>query len=540
MKESSAALKEKYSRMVFYANNMEAQKDAALQELRDIKASTKKDQAAARALCEAVINKAKGDADEPAYFKMSFSEIIALAREKLDEYVTEMTEVLTKVAGYNQERTAKINELEKELEAVKKECEAKVREMEAQSKEDLKASTDYMQIYIRKLEKALTFGKVSQEELAKLRNDTRASFKNRLDFDAAGSVEFISEKSDHLDKVITEAAAAQIENEESFISPDEGPAVEVDEETKNEVMDSLGKASTEKTKKLSAYAKRLSDTKKLVIRIMGEKGYCENQDIVEAGREYMENPPAQKTIYSAITDISTETLVKDPFEQYVEKKAISLPGNPNSKLVSLTESGKEMFRYLYGKEPVRSEQEIMVAEHDNLYHGYGIKKTAKMLMEKPQFRKKNIEFIYLTRTKDYAVKVTGRSTYIPDIIICTHNPKGEARTYIEYETGKSPEKDMYAKCNKMAKALSSINIITPDTTAYENTKKKVEEWHELVKADSEDPNAKKIYVRIGVYTDIRDKEREDGKLCWGLNTSYYVIVPDAPENFETTEGGEEE
>ena len=99
---------------------------------------------------------------------------------------------------------------------------------------------------------------------------------------------------------------------------------------------------------------------------------------------------------------------------------------------------------------------------------------------------------------------------------------------------------MYAKCNKMAKALSSINIITPDTTAYENTKKKVEEWHELVKADSEDPNAKKIYVRIGVYTDIRDKEREDGKLSWGLNTSYYVIVPDAPENFENTEGGEEE
>ena len=53
----------------------------------------------------------------------------------------------------------------------------------------------------------------------------------------------------------------------------------------------------------------------------------------------MENPPAQKTIYSAITDISTETLVKDPFEQYVEKKAISLPGNPNSKLVLVGGNG---------------------------------------------------------------------------------------------------------------------------------------------------------------------------------------------------------
>jgi hypothetical protein len=151
----------------------------------------------------------------------------------------------------------------------------------------------------------------------------------------------------------------------------------------------------------------------------------------------------------------------------LQRESIATPFVSHLLLYSLAPMGTSLFRDRFGKDPVLSERDKIVAEHDNVEHGFGIVTVSEMFRESGFFSE-----VVSSPTKN-TIKLEGNARYIPDIIT-----QGKHKGYYEYERGMHNQSNFEIKINKMTRVTNYINIVTNSRKNVTMISKQVEKWIE--------------------------------------------------------------
>lgn len=125
-------------------------------------------------------------------------------------------------------------------------------------------------------------------------------------------------------------------------------------------------------------------------------------------------------------------------------------GYRNFKLLIATDLGKHLYRIIFKKEPAEQEHIALMQEHASLEHGYMIKDVKKILFKRGVYRE-----VSTSRKLNRIMLNEGRNV-IPDVIAKTYGIENE---YYEVECGTHNQAEFNAKCNKLLRVTSDINII---------------------------------------------------------------------------------
>lgn len=503
MADSYSILYEKYKRALVFIRELEQERDKYQAMFADKEESNAQVEKNAKYLCETILKKERGSNEEKTWFKMSLKDMIEKAQESLETYSDNQRKMMQKLLDRNAERTDTILKLTTELD----------KEKELHTK-DIKEITESKNEIIEELKMKLKTGRVDEEEIEKITKTTKKE-KVNINMPIGNDIEFETEVTDNLSENISEAARVMYENGEVVVNTKPAGNVKVDIETKRKVAKSIEEISEERTQLIKKYVAKLSDVQKLLIRVMGEDGFSELDPILKAAKQKFPELPSESRLKSAMHDLGMASQEDELYEKIVEVIKCPVPGSSNFCLYRLTQVGNDIYTYLFSKAPKEPEMNVIIKNHDNLEHGYGIKKTALCLQKLKFIQDANAEVIYMTRTKDYIVNIGENSKYIPDIVIVFKRADGkERKNYIEYETGKSPDTDMIAKLNKMASFTKNICIIVPDKTAKETTIAKIQKWRDsFTNGTAEFPRKDTIRIRVGTFYEIRDGVN-DKEIAW--------------------------
>jgi hypothetical protein len=172
---------------------------------------------------------------------------------------------------------------------------------------------------------------------------------------------------------------------------------------------------------------------------------------------------------------------------------------------SLTPMGSMLYKDRHGKEAVLSERDRIVAEHDNLEHGYGIAALAEMLRESGSYKKVS------DSPRENKITLEGNVSYIPDI---TAEVGGEKpfTVYIEYERGRHSQDNFNIKMRKMCRVTRYLNIVAQNKDAEQKSVTRACEW---VKSEGR-AALKGKKIRISTIASLKDKDAK-------LDASWYWV-----------------
>lgn len=179
-----------------------------------------------------------------------------------------------------------------------------------------------------------------------------------------------------------------------------------------------------------------------ILESMGKVGVAKSNEITDYVFDVL-----KKTYNRSNVQNSLATLKK---MNIISAEQIST-GVKRYQLFKFTQKGLEMYRSYFKCEPVESEIDKIIRDHDNIIHGYTIKDAAELLLAYYDCSE-TIMDRNLT-----SIKLQGGKTYIPDIIASKRDGK---KMYVEVELGNTPQKDFNDKCKKMLEVTKDIYIVT--------------------------------------------------------------------------------
>ena len=140
---------------------------------------------------------------------------------------------------------------------------------------------------------------------------------------------------------------------------------------------------------------------------------------------------------------------------------------PHLKVYTLTEMGQRLYKSKFGNVAKMSESEKVIAEHDNLSHGYGILSVAEVIRQSNQFDS------VTTNRKVNTIHLHNGIEYIPDIVCKTD----KTTIYVEYEMGTHTQTDFNNKCGKMLMASKNLYFVVPNQDVLrESMVPKIQKW----------------------------------------------------------------
>ena len=243
---------------------------------------------------------------------------------------------------------------------------------------------------------------------------------------------------------------------------------------------------------LKVFMDKMSDIMWDVLYVIGTDGLTKYSDIEAAVAAKNGEDLRRSKIRVATTD-----LVK---MKIVNVENVKLPLSPRCFLHWLSDIGKRIYRAKYEKAPTTSIVERVIAEHDNVEHGFGILDIEKVLEEKKIY--KSIS----SWNRSNPIPVDNGRSYIPDLI-CKREKYTE---YIEYERGFHTQTDFNAKCNKMSQVTRFLNFIVPNKEVLKHVSKQIDAWVEKRGLKS----VENLRVRITTAVAIRDTELGANSLNW--------------------------
>lgn len=523
MADSYSVLKGKYQRALVSIRELTQREENAKQEIDDIKERHKLVDKNVRYLCETILKKNRGDSKEKNWREMKMIEMIRLAQESIEKYFVANTNQIQQLLDINQERTKDIMKLEKEKEEIS-------RQKDEEYKEKLEQKDSLIEKYQKRLDEVtlkLDTGVIEKEELDAIKRETEelalsaGAEKPDLDMGVGDGIGFEVAEEDGLDDLVTDVARNMLK-EETKSKPNEvknkGPRIHLDRKSKQGIDQAKKEADADTQEKVKAAAGKLSDAQKLCLRVMGETGSCEQKKIISAVMKQYPQFSSSSKVQPAFFDLSAS---KDEESKVLKSFDQPIPGSPHFKLYQLTDLGISVYRYLFQKDPVESEVEEILRNHTSLDHGYGIRQTAELFKTMPYFINQNAEIEYLTRSKEYTVRISDKLSYIPDIVV-TYEKEGKKKMlYYEYETGSCADADFFAKCNKMASFLTNIDIIVPNVEAKAVTAEKIQKWRKKVQ-EGVFKIERPVNFHLASYNDIRSN-RKSKRFPWA--ESYSVSPP---------------
>lgn len=220
---------------------------------------------------------------------------------------------------------------------------------------------------------------------------------------------------------------------------------------------------------ISETESRMDDRKWLLLEIIGTTGKCEGQDLTDALIA-----EAEKRSIPAINNNAARYILKQLTAAgvLIMDSDFTHPTKSRFAVYSLSDIGRRLFYIHFSKEAVVSERDILIAQHDNLEHAFGIK-TLKEILEASG----NYTSVSMERAAN-TIDMNDGSKYIPDIIASGKVKNGSFKAYFEYERGTHHQSDFSIKLNKMVKMTRWLNIVCPNKETVENLRDKTTAWIE--------------------------------------------------------------
>ena len=503
MADNYAVLYSKYQRSMVAVSDLEQQRDRYQKELDRMTKESKQIEKNVRTLCETILKKDRetGDGSREVWFRKSLLELVADAQDSLERYFPGIEGMLRSLLEHNEQRTKMIAELKRQLKDSESKAEERYSEMEKRK-----------DAVIEKLSDQLKSGNGQEvEEIDALVDQSKQELVD-LDMPLNDGVSFHVEDDDDISDDVGEAAEALFDMDEAVLK--KVPKINFSEKTKRKIKEKIGDVIEIKAAEVQAQAEKLDDIQKLLIGVIGDTGYSQRNDIYEEALKRNPNIKSESRIKTALYGLRGDIKQgKNVIYVIIDIRKCPVPGSGNFNVYSLTNFGKTLYRFLFGKEPHEAEMDVVIRHHGTLEHGYGILKTAEMISEMAFVRNSGAKVISLTRRKDYAIKTKDNSSYIPDIILIQKMKDEEQRRYLEYETGKCTKSDFFAKCNKIASFSRYLNFIVPNQEVKNYLLGEIEEWKEQILAPGAFPGKGTIHIRVATYDELKKGDSRH-KLPW--------------------------
>lgn len=210
---------------------------------------------------------------------------------------------------------------------------------------------------------------------------------------------------------------------------------------------------------VDAYISAMTDIMWDIMEAIGTEGYAKSNDILNWIDNKSPNKYAKSNVLNSLTTLKKMNIIT--------AENVST-GYRRFQIFKFSQKGEEMFKAYFKKEPVESEIDRIIRDHDNVIHGYTIKDACELLLNYH-----NCTDVNMNR-QEVSIKLPNGETYIPDIVATKEN--GE-KMYIEVELGNTPQKDFNNKCSKMLQVTKNLYFVTDvDETIRKKLEGQVSMW----------------------------------------------------------------
>jgi len=210
---------------------------------------------------------------------------------------------------------------------------------------------------------------------------------------------------------------------------------------------------------VDAYMSAMTDIMWDIMEAIGTEGFAKSNDILNWIDNKSPNKYAKSNVLNSLTTLKKMNIVT--------ADNVST-GYRRFQIFKFSQKGEEMFKAYFKIEPVESEIDKIIRDHDNVIHGYTIKDACELFLNYHNCTDANM------KRQEVSIKLPNGETYIPDIIATKEN--GE-KMYIEVELGNTPQKDFNNKCNKMLQVTKNLYFVTDvDETIRKKLEGQVSMW----------------------------------------------------------------
>jgi hypothetical protein len=258
---------------------------------------------------------------------------------------------------------------------------------------------------------------------------------------------------------------------------------------------------------LTEYKEKMTDIAWLVLDAIGAFGLSRYAEIETKTIELFESSGLreeyiQKKKSVSITGGRVRTTIQSMENLgVVQREVIATPMISKLIVYSLAPMGTHLYKDKTSKDPVLSERDKVVAEHDNIEHGFSIRAVAEMFETSGHFKS-----VCCDPAKNRMV-LEGDIVYVPDIVT-----QGKFKNYYEYERGLHIQNNFNIKMNKVCKVTNFVNIITSNKENVAFLSKQVRKWIES-RGGYKALSGKK--VRITTAISLKDKNPDQTE-NWNL------------------------
>lgn len=414
-----------------------------------------------RELCENILAKDSKEmvlGSEYSWSSVPLNELVLKAEKSFREYVETRKDLMRRIMDTSEERRQTIESLQDQILILKTNPTA------------VNISTEELEAQIQK-----------EKQEKKVLQTASMNVKNAAE---RGVVEVAMNSADEEDPYASMLLNSMADtNARMQITPKSIPVTQTKKSLDNKKM-RRENAMKAHTIDLKEYEEKMSEESWLVLEIIGTKGHSLFEDIENA--VLRENP----TVTTGKIRICMNLLANMGI---FHRESVTNPLKGAFHVYQLTDIGTRLYKDKFHKNPVPSEMDIIMAEHDNCNHGYGIKFVADILRESDNYTE------VIDKNRKNPIQIGSGVTYIPDIVCVDKNG---IKTYFEYECVNHTQTTFNAKCSKMTKVTPVLNFIVPNREKAEKIVLQIKSWIENKGAKS----LGHVTIRVATAGQIKDKD----------------------------------
>lgn len=379
----------------------------------------------ARMLCEEILAKEKSEmrlGTEYSWSSVDTVDLLDKAFYSYQSYSKHRTDIMNKIATISEERATIIESLQDEIIHLKRN-----QRIGSMSESEIE--------------------EIAEQESKKSNNDNSYTKSTGIDYTTEEDCDFVKEDKQSMDTVESLNASY---NDNKTVQLHSGRKFRESDTRNQHKNQSKREAIMTNTTHIDDVMSQIKETGWEILRLMGEYGMSERSKITRRILQEKNIDATESKINTTYRSLQGLGLIRSD--------TLRLPLQPSFCIHNLTTNGSKIYFAKFGKSATISEWDKIIAEHDNLEHGYGIKELLEVLKEKAVYKNLTME----TRTK--AIDVGNGNKCIPDII----GSYNKMPVYFEYERGTHTPSDFAVKLDKLIKASKIVNIVVPNTDVAEN------------------------------------------------------------------------
>lgn len=225
----------------------------------------------------------------------------------------------------------------------------------------------------------------------------------------------------------------------------------------------------------------MTANEKLVLDILGGTGTGDIKGIRdEVSKRLGEaGTKTERTYRGAVADCVAKGLIRQDTDWVV-----SAPTMGGTRFMCLTKKGRVVYGEISGKKPVLTVYERVRKIYPDVSRGFGVRVTADMIGNSEYYRSRDAVIYCLERRK--RLKIDDEQAFLPDITI---EMDGERPVYIKYETGTETVHEFAVSANKVFRYSGTMYMIVPNNEVLNIVREYILKWEE---AERRKPRIKRV------------------------------------------------